>query len=531
MESKKNLIYYLSGRVIIVSLLTLTTIYISLKKNASSTNFIVFTTAEVILLLITVFSLLLLKNVEKESSLKKHAIFQVLFDILFYTFATYLTGTVESPFIILYFYTLIFSPFFLTPKTVFFSSSFAILFLGAVTDCVYFNILPLPEGFEKQDPERIFPLLISYSISFIIVSFLSILLARQLKSAKEKIEEREIKIRDYIKFFKTLLDSAPSGVMVLEPLTGKIIFSNISTDKILCLNSTQEGSVEKRVPPEFFKAIISSEENSRSEIKLICGEKKIVIGYTVAKVKVEEIDAYLVVFQDLTEVKKREEQMKINEWYARLGEFAASIAHEIRNPLATIMGSIEYVKKHIGDSNNRQEVEKFLNNTLNESNRIKKLISDFLYFSKERKGESPVEIKGLIERVVKEYSRNHKNISIDLNLKEALVTGNEPQLSHMFLNLLDNAMKFSKEEAKVKIETVKQNNMVRIHFSDRGIGIREQDKEKIFLPFYTTDSMTGTGMGLAIVKKIVENHNGEIKVKSEVGRGTEFVIIFPSSEP
>lgn len=521
--NKRNLVYYLSGRVIIVSILTFATIYISLRKNLPHT-FHIFLFLEIFLLAITISSFIILKKITTEKSLRLYGFFQVFFDIFFYTFSVYPTGTVESPFVLLYFYTLIFSPFFLSPRMVFIVTGLCIIFFGGITDLIFFRIIPSTE--KLKDPSKVFPLLISYSLSFGIVSFLSYLLARQLKKAQEEIQEKDVRIKDFMSFFKTLLDNTPSGVLVLLPERGKIIFSNPSAVKILG-EEVSEGRFLKEEYPEFFNKIINSPLSVREEITFSSKKGRKIFGFSSNRVSIEGYDGLLCVFQDLTEIKKREEEIKYWEWSARLGELAASIAHEVRNPLTTIMGCIEYLQKILSEKKIGHEAGKFLQTALQESQRIKNLVSDFLYFTKTPNKTSPLNLKEVVERAIFNFPKDKSQISLTHELESVNITGDENQLIHLLYNLLDNAVKFSEKPARVHISLKKDKNFAVLSVSDKGKGIKEEDKDKIFLPFFTTDKTSGTGMGLAIVKRIVENHGGKIDFTSEYGKGTTFNLYFP----
>jgi len=271
-------------------------------------------------------------------------------------------------------------------------------------------------------------------------------------------------------------------------------------------------------------------------------------------------------------LKQAQEELIRTEKLASIGRFAAGVAHEVGNPLGSILGYTTILgKEGIG----REEAKDYLNRIEREIERINRIVQDLLNFARPSKFEiHDVEINQVIENTLSllSFQKNFKNIQtqIDLQPNLPLIKGDESQLSQVFINIILNAidampnggmLKLQTEEYMVKkllpqfhiprrkddpLETdysylrnpdplsalftkfSKEDRLVKISISDTGIGIKEEDLEKIFDPFFTRkDFDKGTGLGLSISLRIVESLGGEIKVESKVGKGTTFEIYFP----
>jgi two-component system sensor histidine kinase PilS (NtrC family) len=230
---------------------------------------------------------------------------------------------------------------------------------------------------------------------------------------------------------------------------------------------------------------------------------------------------------------------------ATIGEFAAGIAHEIRNPLTSLSGSIQVLKEDLKLKGANRHLMEII---LRESERLNNLITDFLLFAQpSRIQREKLDIGEVINETLRlfENSPDHNRaikIVKELEGKTSL-SGDPSQLKQLFWNLFINAAQIMPHggELKVNLETVsgdgtsntlkgvkkeKDNPFARISISDTGDGIKPKEKEKIFEPFFTTKER-GTGLGLAIVHRIVENHEGFISVKSQRGKGTTFEIFLP----
>ncbi|OGM29357.1 hypothetical protein A2801_01550 [Candidatus Woesebacteria bacterium RIFCSPHIGHO2_01_FULL_41_10] len=217
-------------------------------------------------------------------------------------------------------------------------------------------------------------------------------------------------------------------------------------------------------------------------------------------------------------------------------QFISNSSHEVRTPLATLRAELEggLLEKHISDKMAR----KILSSNLEEVDRLQGLSNKLLQLTKLHNFSSTkytelISLKGVVETATKQVQTlaNSKEIKIELTLKDSVVQGDKDSLRELFVILLDNAIKYSAEESKVKVTFHDTEDVVKVSIKDQGIGIPEEDLEHIFERFYRSDksrSQTGGfGLGLSIAKQIVEKHNGTIKIVSEVGKGSTFIIFLP----
>ncbi|MEM3370041.1 MAG: ATP-binding protein, partial [Candidatus Micrarchaeia archaeon] len=211
---------------------------------------------------------------------------------------------------------------------------------------------------------------------------------------------------------------------------------------------------------------------------------------------------------------------------AVIGELSSSIAHEIRNPLASLKSSIELLKDESIPLENRRRL---MDIAIDEMERLNKFITDFLAYSRPSPCEFTVfDLNILIDDIVELLKKmvEEKDIKIIKNYNGKVLIKADPQkMKQVLWNLGINAIESMEGKGGVlTISTTEQSNNIRVIVKDTGIGIKDEDKQKIFYPFYTT-KQNGTGLGLAIAYRIIEEHSGSLFVNSEYGFGTTFEII------
>jgi len=334
---------------------------------------------------------------------------------------------------------------------------------------------------------------------------------------------------------------------------GKITSFNKTAQKILGLDSdAMEQSHIQQLFPDIDETLFRMEGNSpkanpyqRYETTFADKTgKTLFLGFSVSPLRDnnDRVSGKTFIFQDITTFKEMEEQINRSDRMATIGQFAAGIAHEIRNPLTSLSGSIQVLK---GELELKGANRHLMDIILRESERLNNLITDFLLFAQPAKtNKVKMDIGQVIDETLELFKNSpgqNQSIKIVKNLeKEIVVLGDQHQLKQLFWNLIINAAQIMPNggELKVKLETVnadgtsgrfqgsKRRDMTpfaKISVSDTGNGINPDEKEKIFEPFFTTKE-GGTGLGLAIVHRIVENHDGFISVNSQRNKGTTFEI-------
>ena len=227
-----------------------------------------------------------------------------------------------------------------------------------------------------------------------------------------------------------------------------------------------------------------------------------------------------------------EEQLRRAEKLSTLGEMAAVLAHEIRNPLCSIRGTAEILKDDYKPGDPKHE---FIEIQIKESERLNRVVEDFLHMARPQPAEMrPCPVREELETIVTLVSNDARERQLHLVLQPqpvpVIINADGEKLRQAFLNIVINALQATPPGGSVTISTsVSENDCCEISFHDTGRGIEADKLGKIFEPFYTTKP-EGTGLGLAISKKIIESHNGKLLIESESNNGTTVTVRLPMQE-
>jgi len=227
--------------------------------------------------------------------------------------------------------------------------------------------------------------------------------------------------------------------------------------------------------------------------------------------------------------KQQQTQLQLERAHklSMIGQMAASVAHEIKNPLASIKGAVEIIGDEKTPAAQKQE---FRTIALNEIKRTDGTVKEFLAFARPK--ETHMQKLDISARLVAsarqiETQASAKQVSIKTTIPDQIyINGDSEKIHQVLMNLLLNAIEASDESSEISVSLRASDSKAEIVIADRGQGIAAEDLERIFDPFYSTKA-SGTGLGLAVVKAIVENHNGAIKISSRPGSGTQVSVSFP----
>jgi len=489
---------------------------------------------------------------------KKFAFIQIVLDHLFIIGLIYFTGGVESFFPITYIFSIIGSSILFYKRGAFLSASFSTLLYGLLLLFQFYQWIGPSGQFPTSAFEagHTFYSLVIYMAAFYIVAFLSSTISEELRKKKKELIQKQADYHQLETFNRNIIQSLDSGLLTTD-LSGNIIFLNRTGEKILNRNERElkDTSICGLFPKideviEHVRKKISepSSDYQRYETLLTDHDgRKIYLGFSISPLTAPEgsLIGHTLIFQDITKFKEMEEQMKRVDKMAAVGVLAAGMAHEIRNPLASLSGSIQMLKSELTLNDYQQHLMEI---TLRESERLNALITDFLLFA-----HPPQIHKTLypIGRIINEtldlfiHSPSfHDGIRIlrPNGHEEIQVSIDPDQMKQVFWNLIINSAQAISDGGEIRIQFGKGNawdgtsllvspplrekEWVKISIIDSGSGIVLEEKDKIFEPFFTTKE-NGTGLGLSIVHKIIENHNGLIKVESELSRGTIFTVFLP----
>jgi two-component system sensor histidine kinase PilS (NtrC family) len=365
-----------------------------------------------------------------------------------------------------------------------------------------------------------------FNLSYLAVIVISGQLKEEIFNLRSDLNITQKKWKSQAEFSKTLVEKMPLGLLVTHQNNEIALKNSFLSERLKLSDFELRHLVEKLSLRQQFDGRSQSDfefENPHSLDRIIYQLDR--THYYDEEIE-EELSLLLI--KDVTEVRQLENQLKQKEKLAAVGQLAAGIAHEIRNPLAGISGSIQMLT----EDELAPDQKKLMNIVLKEIDRLNNLITEFLDYAKpEKKPDQIVDLKSLIEDTVLSL-KSHKEIKpslswkLDLNSKN--IYGFSDKLRQAFLNILINAIQAMKDIAEpvIKILISQDAHFVVLSIQDNGVGMTAETQKKMFEPFHTT-KLKGTGLGLAITHKILESHSAQIIIKSELNKGTEFKIKFP----
>ncbi len=346
---------------------------------------------------------------------------------------------------------------------------------------------------------------------------------RELEQLISLTEDRARRIESYN---ENILQSVPSGVMTLDT-SMKVKSINQAGERIL--NIKAEDVIEKDCSAVLGEPLIGLIENGKTLLRvehpyLSRDGRHIWLDVTTSQLRNPsgEVIGLILIFTDITEVKTLQTQIELRERLTQLGEMSAGIAHELRNPMSVIAGYARLLSKRVEGSNKATA-----DSILREIEGMDRIISELLAFAKPTEIQrSPVDIKRMVEDVLRAVVAGN-TIDVSVNVDDSITINADPLLLRQALtNILQNAVEAMPQGGRIEIGLNLSHGMAHINIRDTGCGIPEDIRQKIFLPFYTTKGK-GTGLGLALVQKIVVSHGGSIDVESKEGEETVFRITLP----
>jgi len=464
---------------------------------------------------------------------------QFCIDILLISILVIRTGGIDSQVNLAYLIVIMLSALFLEQGTIYavtiISLAFYFLSLSA------FQFLFLPDFLFKTDNLFDSPewhrITIATSVQFVFCFFtalLSVFMQAAYRTSRQALHEKERHIRELRLMRQRIVDTLPSGLATCSN-SGKLNFINQMGRKLLRLkekdqedfNIWQCFEIEPSPTPD---AAITG-YRARVERRVTLGGTKRTMGISYSPLAAEAGGpGYIVVFQDLTKVKLLEQQKRLAERMSAIGKVAAGVAHEIRNPLAAMSGSIQVLREMVPPDD--QAAQDLAEIVTRESNRLNEIISQLLAYA--RPGPpadfTPINFAELIPRfvVLARVDTEPKALTLTYECRDrdALILGDEGKLTQVFWNLAKNSFNACEHGGTVKIASFTWGQDVVCSIEDDGIGMSDEQLNDLFTPFRSF-SKGGTGLGMSIVYDIIHMHHGEINVDSSPGNGTRINITFP----
>jgi two-component system, NtrC family, sensor histidine kinase PilS len=548
-ELREKIKWFMVLRVVIVTLLLGTSVVLQIADDRNRHPAVLFSGLIACTYFLTILYSILLSRVR---NLRRFTYVQLFFDLALETVLVASTGGIDSPFSPFYIITILSGGILLDRRSGILTGAVAGVFFGTAVDIQYFRLVEGLSPNPYSGMETLYLLFLNI-VAFVTVAYLGGSLSEKLRQTRERLVEKTAGFADLKVFHENVVRSISSGVLTADA-EGRITSLNRAAQEIL-------GYAEPEVlgrnwwdlfGAEDLKEAISTVAQSGEPLRLNRDARKkdgmaILLGMTVSPLLDRDgrVTGAVWAFQDLTRIKEMEEEIKRKKWLATIGEMAAGIAHEIRNPLASISGAMQVINSEASlDADSRYLVQI----GLKESERLNGIITSFLHYTRpaplnrKRCDLHPLlsETLALLQKspewekdikMVKSFSGERFLLDLDID-----------QMTQVFWNLGINAVQAMDGGGTLEVITQrivpkrKSDRMVqadspwvRIAFKDNGCGISEDQKEKIFYPFFTTKDK-GSGLGLCIVHRIIEDHGGRIHVDSAVGNGTTMNLFVPIGE-
>ncbi|ALC16924.1 sensor histidine kinase PilS, PAS domain-containing [Desulfuromonas soudanensis] len=460
---------------------------------------------------------------------------QVVWDLLFSVSLIYVTGGIGSLFSFLFLLVIISASFFLSRHEIYFVASAAAILYGSLLDLQYYGYLPLLEGlvFPKQvDGQTYFFAVFINVTAFFLTAFLGGTLSERLKRSVQAFEKKAIDYEELGNLNRTILANISSGLMIVNS-QGRIRSFNVAASKLTGLSLEE---VYDRDVRALFPGFAAFDNGSLQVVKRGEGEfvdpsgRSLLLGYssTLVRDPDEQPSALLITFQDLTAFKEMQEQLQRSDRLAAVGRLASGMAHEIRNPLASISGSVQLLME-------TGAVDKaglrLMGIVVREVDRLNGLLTDFLVYAKPSPPRfEAVDLSALFDELAEMVTVDPRFAAVKIRREYSpgvVVSVDRKQFRQALWDLVINGAEAMPEGGTLTLGVSRDGS--RIYVEDTGRGIPEGIKERIFEPFFTTKDF-GTGLGLASVLTIVEAHGGRIEAETGRNGGALFTIYLASDE-
>jgi two-component system sensor histidine kinase PilS (NtrC family) len=540
---KKPLRLLIIFRVIIISLFLGMTIFIAIKSPGFPISQSILYLLSFIIALTYMFSVVYSLMLKFLDNLRVNIYLQLTVDVMLITLLVYLTGGVRSNYSVIYTLIIIYSVIFLGRKGGFIVASAASIAYGLLLDLEFYKLLPSISSLERDynlSVGDVFVRILVHIISFYVLAFVSSIVVEQERKTRSLLEEKESEFDQLDLLFRSIIESVDAGVMTIN-LQGTIKTFNRAAEEITgFLLAEVENRRVADAFPEFvqFFAMEKINEQIRNRMEVIVTGKKgkkINLGCSISplKDKNDKQIGNILIFQDLSEIKLMEKNLEKSKKLALIGEMAAGLAHEMRNPLASITGSIELLKQGLNLNGTDKRLMQII---LRGKNQLESFVRDFLLLARPiPTSRELVDLNEVAEEVLENIKLNDDWTSAIKIVKVFSGKGkslaNKEEVRQVIHNLAINAVQAMREGGILSVEIKNQKlndqeDYVEIKVKDTGCGIEGKDLNKIFEPFFTNKEK-GTGLGLAIVSRFVDGYNGRIKVESIINEGTTFIVWLP----
>jgi two-component system, NtrC family, sensor histidine kinase PilS len=458
---------------------------------------------------------------------RAQALLQVLSDLALVTLVVYVSGGVDSSLNFLYPLVIIVACILLPRAWAYLAAALAFILYGAVLDLTCFEIIP---SYSVTHPElkALQAIIFVNLFGYLAVAYLAGLLVTKLRQVDVKLAHTSGALEDLQALHENIIQSITGG-LITTGLDGHITLANTAAQKLF--ERSEHELIGQPVNQLFIDPLPhGASERAHSEVRFVASN-----GYRKTfRVLVSSLEipgrgalGHVYTFDDLTAIRRLEREVRMQDRLAAVGRLAAAIAHEIRNPLTSIAGSVNLLSE-IPDLSD--EHRQLLRIVTRESERLNNIITDFLAYSRGRQYQfSKVDLLPLLEDTLTllEHRLSAQKLQIKVErrygVQKAETTADGDKLKQVFWNFCENAVRAMGEQGTLTVSIELSGKDWEINFADTGPGMSPQLIEKIFEPFQSNFE-GGTGLGLAIVYQIVQAHDGKVWARSKPGQGSVFVL-------
>ena len=488
----------------------------------------------------------------------RFAAFNIAADISIVSALVYFSGGADSVFAFLYVMVAVYGALLFERRGALVSAGFGALAYGSVLVVGNLAWLSGAPGASEKSVAALFAVWTIHSGAIGLVAALASFLAAELRRTGEALRYQTDRLERLANLHERTVESLMSGLLTTDT-TGSITSFNPEAERITEVSAAAAiGSDVEGVLPGVRSLMIdgSDSDTARTRSRTVFRSRSgtdLHLGVAAYVLRDSEGQAggHVVIFQDLTEVVKMEAELRRSERLAAVGELAASIAHEIRNPLAAISGSIQILQRGKTDASLGKESLRLMDIAIRETDRLNRLITDFLEYARPgRLASEPVDLLELLNEVVEMLEKVvSDDIQLAVEVESGLqVMGDPGQLKQVVWNLALNGVQAMPEGGKLQVEArslpertpqeplqegrsvvEEKGAWAEIVVRDQGGGISPEAMDHIFDPFFTTKP-EGSGLGLATVHRIVGEHGGSIGLETSKQGGTEIHVRLPRGE-
>jgi two-component system, NtrC family, sensor histidine kinase PilS len=451
---------------------------------------------------------------------------QLLTDLVLVSLVVHETGGWDSSLNFLYPLVIIVAGILLPRVWAHLLAALAFILYGIVLELNYYGVV---KSYCTTHPElkALQAIILVNLFAFLAVAFLAGQLVAKLRQVRVQLKDASGALEDLQILHENIIQSISSG-LITTGLDGRITLANAAAQKLL--DRTPADLLGKSVADLFLDPLPNAESQTHAEVRFDAAKAfRKTVRVRVAALNVPERGAlgYVYALDDLTEIRRLEREVRMQDRLAAVGRLAAAIAHEIRNPLTSIAGSVSMLS---GIPEMSEEHRHLLDIVTRESQRLNGIITDFLAYSrgKQYRFDKVNLVRWLEDTLTLMRHRMTAEstgitIASQFGVPEAWVLADGDRMKQVFWNIAQNAVRAMPNGGTLKVGIESSGNDWQISFIDTGTGMTPQQTEKIFEPFQSNFE-GGTGLGLAVVYQIMQAHEGKVWARSKPGQGTTFIL-------